>query len=154
VRRKVTSYGAAAASLRRALYACESDQALRDDNLKALSKAAAASGSSEVLIWARAVAGDERWLHWREVLCMAAAGGNQLPTLQWLCTDADAQEQQQVHITAEVAVKAARCADLTMLQWICEQRAVWTRPEVLTVSAAAAAAAAVDKLVWLRAQYA
>jgi hypothetical protein len=48
--RKVTSYKAVAASLRRTLYACKCDRTLEDDELDVLSRAAALIGSSEVLI--------------------------------------------------------------------------------------------------------
>jgi hypothetical protein len=151
LRRTVTSCGDASVSLRQALYACKCGR-VEDSTLVALSRAASASGSIDVLIWARAMASDDRWVLLQEQLCVAAAAGNQLSTLQWLCAEAEPQ-QLGAQITTNVAAKVSQCADLAMLQWACEQRAGWARADVLNIACAAAAAAAVEKLNWLRAYY-
>eukprot|EP00953_Heterococcus_sp_UTEX-ZZ885_P023401 12866-Heterococcus_DN1.PRE.2 len=98
------------------------------------------------------MASDGRWVLLQEQLCVAAAAGNQLSTLQWLCAEAEPQ-QLGAQITTNVAAKAAQCADLAMLQWACEQRAGWVQADVLNIACAAAAAAAVEKLNWLRVYY-
>jgi hypothetical protein len=151
LRRTVTSCGDASVSLRQALYACKCGR-VEDSTLVALSRAASASGSIDALIWARAMASDDRWVLLQEELCVAAAAGNQLSTLQWLCAEAEPQ-QLGAQITTNVATKAAQCADLALLQWACEQRAGRAQADVLTIASTAAAAAAVDKLNWLRMYY-
>jgi hypothetical protein len=108
---KTTSFVEAASSLRRVLYACDCDATLKTDKLLLLSQAAASCGRSHVLIWAEAVASD-RWHGWHQQLCMAAAAGNQLATLQELRTSNPEQQWEVVR----VAAKAAQCADLSMLQ--------------------------------------
>jgi hypothetical protein len=87
LRRKVTSYRTAAASLRRTFYAFESDSTFKLE-ARALGKAAAASGGREVISWARGAAGEKKWAQWHVELCTAAAAGNQLATLKWLCAAA------------------------------------------------------------------
>jgi hypothetical protein len=82
---KSTSFAAAAASLARVLHACNCDATLRNEKLLPLSKGAAFIGSHDVLVWAIATAGSN-WLAWHQDLCMAAAAGNQLATLQCLRT--------------------------------------------------------------------
>jgi hypothetical protein len=160
LQRKVTSYSAAAASLRRALYASDGDTTLKHDRLAALSKAAASSGSREVLTWARAVAGDDRWYHWQwyQELCEAAAAGNQLLTLQWLCAEADGIDgviEDGLWTLGGVGAAAATNADLTTLQWICAQHgAQWDEEQVLLIAAGAATATTTQALEWLRAHYA
>jgi hypothetical protein len=108
---KATSFVEAASSLPRALYACNYDATLSSKKLLPLSRGAASCGSSHVLIWAKAIAGS-KWLPWHQDLCMAAAAGNQLTTLQWLRSSNPEQQWQVVNIAA----KAAECADLSMLQ--------------------------------------
>jgi hypothetical protein len=142
---KATSFAAAAASLARVLYACDYDAMLRSKKLLPLSKGAASCGSSDVLIWAKATA-SSKWLDWHQELCMAAAAGNQLATLQWLRTF-DPEQQWEV---LDVAAKAAECAGLPMLQWILEQQPEWSAESARRVSAGAARGAdALDRLVWL-----
>jgi hypothetical protein len=159
LRRKVTSYKAATASLRRALYACKCDRSLDEGSIGfvSLSEAAASVGTIDVLIWARAVQGDDRWLHpyWYQRLCIAAATGNQLPTLQWLCAAAEGNVLRDTpQIMTDVAAAAAQYADAMMLQWIFDHYSEqWNEDRVLTVCADAARAATTDNLEWLRARY-
>jgi hypothetical protein len=114
---KSTSYAAAAASPARVLYAYYCDATLRSKKLLSLSRGAALCGSSGVLIWAKTIAGS-KWLAWHQELCMAAAAGNQLATLQSL-RNSDADQPCEV---VKVAAKAAECADLSMLQWVLDQQ--------------------------------
>jgi hypothetical protein len=137
---KSTSYAAAAASLARAQSVCDWDAALAE-KLFSVSRGAAFVGSSDVMAWAKATAGT-KWLAWHHQLCMAAAAGNQLATLQELRL-----QQWQV---VKVAAKAAECADLSMLQWVMELQPEWTTQSIITVNEGAAAAAdATVKLTWL-----
>jgi hypothetical protein len=130
LRRKVTSYKAAAASLRRMLYALEIDRRFQLE-ARALGKAAASGGGREVLSWARGAAGERKWAQWHVQLCTAAAAGNQLATLKWLCAVAATHAQR---ITPDVAVKAAHCADLSTLHWICTQHGPhWSEEQVLRI---------------------
>jgi uncharacterized membrane protein YgcG len=148
---KLTGFAAAAASLNRALYACECDAALITEKLLPLSRAAAFIGSSDVLAWAKAIAGS-KWCSWHHELCMAAAAGNQLVTLQELRTSDSEQHWDMM----QVAAKAAECADLSMLQWVLHQqpeRAVKTVIATLVGAGAAAAADAIDKITWLCQQF-
>jgi hypothetical protein len=82
---------------------------LLKQQLACLSRGAAACGNRDVLDWAKAAAGAQ-WSEWRTDLCMSAAAGNQLATLQWL--------RAIIHkeIWAKVTKKAAEHADLTTLQ--------------------------------------
>jgi hypothetical protein len=137
-----------AQSLRRKVTSCDP---VEDSKLVALSRAASSSGSIDVLIWARAAAGGDRWALLQEELCVAAAAGNQLSNLQWLCAEAEPQ-QLGAHTTANMAARAAQCSE-AMLQWACQQRAGRAQADLLTIACAAAAAAAVEKLNWLRAYY-
>jgi hypothetical protein len=135
---KTTSFAAAAASLARVLYACDCDVKLKTEKLLFLGQSAASCGSSGVLIWAKAIAGS-KWLDWHQELCMAAAAGNQLATLQSLRTTSAGPEQQWEVV--KVATKAAECADLSMLQWLLEQQPKWTVGSIVTVGKATATAA-------------
>jgi hypothetical protein len=147
---KVTSFSEAAASLARVLYACDCDATLLNEKLLPLSKAAACCGSIDVLAWAKATAGT-KWLAWHHQLCMAAAAGNQLVTLQWLRTSNPEQQWEVV----KVATKAAEFADLSMLRWFVEQHSDWTVDSVQTViESAAGASDAIDKMSWLRQRFA
>jgi hypothetical protein len=142
-----TSYGAAAASLRRTLWVCKTGaKESAKHSLLQLAKAAASQGSSNVLMWARAEA-VEHWSDWGSDLCIAAIRGNQLATLQRLHSDAE------VHFDVLYMARTAagsRAADLTMLQWICSQKTGWVSNDLIALCAAAGAIAAIDKLDWLR----
>eukprot|EP00953_Heterococcus_sp_UTEX-ZZ885_P026047 14112-Heterococcus_DN1.PRE.2 len=145
VHSRTTSFNEATCSLARAMYACDCDATLKTDKLLLLSRAAASYGRSHVLIWAQAV-DSLRWLEWHQQLCMAAAAGNQLATLQELRTS-NAEQQWEV---AKVAAKAAERADLPMLQWVVRQQPGWTKESIETVGAGAAGSAdAIDKITWL-----
>jgi hypothetical protein len=147
IQTKTTSFAKAAAALPRALYACDCDETLKTDKLLLLSRAAASCGCSHVLIWAQAVA-SFKWLEWHHQLCMAAAAGNQLATLQELRTSNGPQQLQWKVV--KVAAKAAECADLSMLQWVVRQQPKWTATGIETVGEGAAGAAdAVEKITWL-----
>jgi hypothetical protein len=142
---KATSFAEARTSLARVLYVCACDAKVVPQQLLSLSKGAASCGSSDVLIWAKALAGSE-WLAWHQELCMAAAAGNQLATLQWLRTS-DPEQQWEV---VEVATRAAECADLSMLEWFLEQQHEWPIESIESMSEGAARAAdAIDKIAWL-----
>jgi hypothetical protein len=98
------------------------------------------------LIWAKAVA-SSKWLPWHQELCVAAAAGNQLATLQELRTGGGPEQQWEV---VKVAAKAAEYAGLPMLQWIMEQQPEWTAESAQpVVEGAAQARDAIDKITWL-----
>jgi hypothetical protein len=148
VHTKTTSFVEAASSLRRVLYACDCDATLKTEKLLSLSKGAASCGSSDVLALAKAIEG-RNWLAWHQQLCMAAAAGNQLATLQELRIDVGPKQQWEV---VKVATKAAECADLSMLQWVVEQhpQAEWTAESTQQViKGAAGALDFIDKVHWL-----
>jgi hypothetical protein len=125
-----------------------------------LSRTAAFNGSSEVLIWARAVAGAHRWYHaqWNRGLCYVAAAGNQLATLQWLCAEATGKAgliDDDLWIKGGVGARAAQYADVAMLQWICTQYGgQWDEMQVLSICYGAVQAATTMQLHWLRTHYA
>jgi hypothetical protein len=120
------------------------------EKLLQLSKGAAFVGSSDVLTWAQSNA-DGKWPGWHQQLCVAAAAGNQLATLQDLRSSSPEQQWEVV----KVAAKAAECADLSMLQWVVEQHSDWTVDSIQTViESAAGAADAIDKMSWLRQRFA
>jgi hypothetical protein len=145
VHANTTSFVEAASSLARALYACDCDATLKTDKLLVLSEGAASCGCSHVLIWARAI-DSFKWLEWHQQLCMAAAAGNQLATLQELRTR-NPEPQWDV---VKVAAKAAECADLAMLQWVVGQQQEWTVLSVVALGEGAAAAAdSIEKITWL-----
>jgi hypothetical protein len=135
VRGKTTNLAEAATSLTRVLYACDCDAQLASKKVLPLSKAAAAYGSIDVLGWAKAAAGS-KWLAWHQDLCMAAAAGNQLATLQYLCASDPELQWEAV----EVATEAAECADLSMLEWILDQQLEWSIDSIERVSEGAARA--------------
>jgi hypothetical protein len=148
LRTTTTSFAAAAASLRRALYACQCDTSLAHSwKLLALSKAAAACGCSEVLLWTRAAA-EGRWRN-RELsdqLCAAAVGGNQIAIMQLLRDDAELY----VHaISLTEAAAGCKGAQLATLQWAYSQCPPWAAEFMTNFCVAAAAADATDKLAWL-----
>jgi hypothetical protein len=148
VHTKITSFAEAVSSLARALYACDCDASLKTDKLLLLSRAAAFHGSSAVLRLAKATIVSSKWLPWHQKLCMAAAAGNQLATLQELHTSGP--EYQPEWLAMKVATKAAECADLSMLQWMLAQQPEWTAESIETVAAGAAGAAdAIEKITWL-----
>jgi hypothetical protein len=83
-------------------------------------------------------------------LCVTAAAGRQLPTLQWL-RSTDPSPQTSI---VRIAVRAAVRTDLPTLQWLFGVREhEWSDFDVERVGAGAAAGAAVDKLDWLREQF-
>jgi hypothetical protein len=112
------------------------------------------------------VAGDDKWYDWDwyQELCEAAAAGNQLSTLQWLCTEAEGIEgviDDELWTMGGVGAAAATCTDLTMLQWICAQHGEhWDEEQVLRIAGpalipvGAAKAVTTQALDWLRAHYA
>jgi hypothetical protein len=141
-----TSYTDAAASLSRVLYACACDAKLVKEKLLPLSKAAAAFGRRDVLIWAKATAAG-RSVAWHQQLCMIAVAGNQLAIVQWLLA-----QLEEPADAVQLAAEAARQADLTMLQWACTLQPDWTEQDVEAVAGGAAAATTTDateKLDWL-----
>jgi hypothetical protein len=145
---KTTSFAAASASMNRALYACACDVNFVKDKLLPLSKAAAASGRTDVLLWAKATAAS-KWIEWHQQLCLSAAACSQLATLQWLL----AQSEEPV-AAVQIATEAAKHADLAMLQWACNLQPNWTEKDVEAVACGAAAADdAIEKLDWLRVHF-
>jgi hypothetical protein len=148
LRQKSTSHCAAAASLRRALWAYRyhTKKSVKQLSVLQLAKAAAAQGTSEVLVWARAEAA-KQWCTWGQELCIAAISGNQLATLRSVRDDAEVQFDT-LHLAITAA--GAQTADLGMLQWICSQRVGWVSDELIDLCAAAGAIAAIEKLDWLR----
>jgi hypothetical protein len=133
-RQSLTSYSAAAASLRRALWAYKTiaKKSVKQLTVLQLAKAAAAQGTSDVMIWARAEAA-ELWPAWGKELCIAAISGNQLATLQKLY--ADPEVQFDILYLARTAA-GSKTADLAMLQWICTQRTGWVSAELIPLCAA------------------
>jgi hypothetical protein len=146
---KATNLAEVATSLGRVLYACDCDAQLASKKVLPLSKAAAAYGSIDVLGWAKAAAGSQ-WFAWHQDLCMAAAAGNQLATLQYLCASDPELQWEAV----EAAAKAAECADLSMLEWFLDQQLEWSTDTIERVSEGAARAVdAIDKIIWLCKQF-
>jgi hypothetical protein len=147
-RQSLTSYSAAAASLRRAVWAykAEAKKSVKQLTVLQLAKAAASQGISDVLAWARAEAAD-LWPAWGKDLCIAAISGNQLATVRSLHDD---PEMQFDTLCLARAAAGSKTADLAMLQWICTQRVGWVSDELIALRAAAGAIAAIDKLDWLR----
>jgi hypothetical protein len=145
---KTTSFAAASASVERVLYACACDDTCFKTKLLPLSKAAAATGSRDVLIWVKATAAE--WFGWHQQLCLCAVGGSQLANLQWLL----AQSLERVD-AVRIAAEAAKHADLVMLRWACNLQPNWTEQDVEKVAYGAAAAAtdAIDKLDWLHSRF-
>jgi hypothetical protein len=148
LQRKTTSFAAASESLRRVHYACGCDAKLVKEKLLPLSKAAAACGNRDVLLWIKATAA-LKWIEWHQQLCLSAVAGDQLATLQWLL----AQSEEPV-AAVQIAAEAAKHAELGTLQWACNLQPDWTKKDVKAVACGAAAATdAIEKLDWLRSHF-